>query len=102
MSKYLEPNTSSQSATFVYRRVKIRGPRTTVRQPPAGRRTSLLHRLTRLDRSERCTVDIRFSGGPESKWVLRFRGAVWYCPGWMALEDVCAVLYGEVRPGEGA
>jgi len=49
------------------------------------------------NRALRLTLEVTFSGGAESWWVVLSRGREWRFPGWLQLEDVMAALNGE-RP----
>ena len=49
------------------------------------------------DRTHRLVLDVCYSGGAESWWLVRCRGREWRFPGHLQLEDVMAALCGE-RP----
>jgi hypothetical protein len=43
-------------------------------------------------------IEIAYRGGSESKWNVKCHGQRYVLPGWMALEDVMALLHHEVSP----
>jgi hypothetical protein len=64
-------------------------------QPAAGR---YLMPSPMTNRRVNTIVEIAYRGGPESQWNVKCRGQRYVLPGWMALEDVMALLHHEVSP----
>lgn len=52
--------------------------------------------LGRRNRRKPLQVRFWYVGGPDSSWVLQYRGVSWRFPGWIDLEDVGAFMNGEL------
>jgi hypothetical protein len=77
------------STTYEWRKVKIcesSHPEGTARQ-----RRSAPPRRTR-DQWKPQTIEVRYRGGPESSWLIRFGSIYLRFPGWMCLDDVMRKL----------
>lgn len=59
----------------------------------AGGRSAELMPARRL--KEPLSLEVQWQGGPESKWVLRFRGIYRTYPGCLCIDDVLMDLYAE-------
>lgn len=73
-----------------------------MKRRPQGSTTARAQRgpfkgLSRWPRTSRLTVTIVHRGGSESWWLVSARGTQGAFPGWMALEDVMAVVHNSRR-----
>ena len=93
MPDVTDPNTSSPSTTWGWRRVKIGRPPEAEKPSGAQRRTT--HGLLRRDPRKPLTVTVVYRGGSECWWELRARGVVLRRPGHNCLHDVLAEFTGK-------
>lgn len=82
----IDTNTSSPSATYEWRRIKIRRP--AGGQKSATPEASRLRRLPARDPRTPLTLSISHRGGPESWWEVHCRGAIVRRPGYTTLDDI--------------
>jgi len=74
------------SATWEYRKVKIKAPAAPHRPaPPQGAPSS---RLVRRDRRSPLILSICYRGGPEAWYEIKTRSRIWRVPGSVCLHDV--------------
>lgn len=85
-----DPNSSSPSATWAYRRVKITPP---PQRPRKNDAEGVLPALPRWNPREPLSLQVTYRGGAEAWWEIRARGRVWRRPGWQALDDVLAEVF---------
>jgi hypothetical protein len=93
-----EPNTRPPSTTWEWRKTKIRSaPQATQHSQPKAARW---YHMRARDRRKPLTLTISYRGGPESWFEIHARGSIGRFPGWVALSDVMAVIYGEDQAPE--
>lgn len=84
-----EPNESTQSTTWEWKRVKIA-------QPPQAQqdaeRSESTRSLLSWPRKRPQTLTLVYRGGPEAWWEIRARGRVWRRPGVTALHDIMCTI----------
>lgn len=83
------------STTWAWRKVKLRA------VPPGQGIASPKATPSRFclapKRGQWLQIEVRYHGGSESSYVLRYRGNSWRFPGWMALADVLTFDSWETR-----
>lgn len=86
-----EPNGSSSSTTFGWRRVKIASPAASQStQVPKGRRW---RRLPRWNPRKRLTITVYYRGGPQCWYQVESRGSMGRFTGDAQLHDVMQEIY---------
>lgn len=83
-------NSSSPSTRWEWRKVRISGSSAPAGDCAAEPLRSKASR--RRDAHRPLTIVVTYRGGPESSWLIEFRGAVRRFPGHMALDDVMRAI----------
>ncbi len=86
-------NVCSPSTTFEWRKVKICRDLHEGGVSPQARRSALALRWR--NRHKPLQVRFWYVGGPNSSWVLQYRGVEWRFDGFVSLDDVGAFMNGE-------